>query len=345
MKTFGLARKALLNLILLSIASLSRAEVIDPAQVIARASGAGSIPGALLRDGTVCITQTKNGLECRKLTRLSDDVVGKFHDDYASFDGIFDLDNDGAPQIFIDYWSEPDKTDLVKLLVFKKAGGGYEQYMSVSAPTFGYAPMAWFINEAPTRKMVLQPRCGGSSGECLYYLDFQKRALKPIDDDIFIEQGVTIKDIDGDGTAEIFVKARGRDRTAAQGAALYHWRNDNYKLWWPTGSSGKYIVYAEIADLDGDGKNEIVAVVDPKGDSRLRELSVWKLSEGAWRLVGTAKLPEVEEADPRPLLARIGTGAHGASIDLDYGEDYKPLVCRYRARKLSCGSLHPVAGG
>ena len=299
-----------------------------------------------MQDGTVCVIQTRDGHGCRKLTTLPDEIVAKFHAGNASFDGIFDLDHDGAPEIFIDYWSFPDDADVIRLLVFKKIGAAYRQYMNVTAPTAGYSPAAWFIDEAPLRKMILMTRCGGSSGRCLYYLDFEKRVLKPIDDDIFIEQGVVVEDVDGDGTAEIFVKARGRDRTASQGAALYHWRRDNYKIWWPTWRFSKYVVYAEIADLNGDGKKELVAVVDPKRDSRLRELDVWTLSDGAWTLAASAKLPQLEdEADPKPLLSKIESGPHGASIELDYGETYRPLRCRYHDRKLNCAALHLLAGG
>jgi len=79
--------------------------------------------------------------------------------------------------------------------------------MKLSAPTEGYAPGAWFIQDSPLRKAIFMTRCGGSSGDCLFYLDWKNRSLKNISDDLFLIDGPVIEDVDGDGISEIFVTA------------------------------------------------------------------------------------------------------------------------------------------
>ena len=94
-----------------------------------------------------------------------------------------------------------------------------------------------------------------------------------------------LEDIDHDGTAEIVLEGRGYDRTAVNGAALLRWQKDNYRIWWPNWLSLPYVMYAQMTDVDGDGSKEIVAILDPGKQSARRELGIWKLVEGEWKLV------------------------------------------------------------
>jgi hypothetical protein len=256
--------------------------------------------------------------------------------DRGFFDGIFDIDGDGDPEIFLDYWHSSD--DTITLVVFKKYENAYREYLRLSAPTEGYYSGAWFLDERPFRKAVFRSRCGGSSGPCLWFLNLKKRSLDPITDDI--EGEPIFEDIDDDGQAEIFVPARGRDRTASQGAGLFHWNGASYQLWWPQWHSPPYVVYARMQDLDEKAPNDIVAVIDPKGDSRLRELEVWKLSAQAWKLQSKIALPqEPDDHLVTPYLRSVAGDARDAII-LDDGADGL-LRCTYHAGSLVCPPSPP----
>ncbi len=158
-----------------------------------RTGGTGSISGALLKDGTVCTTTTDKSLSCDPIAKLPREVAGKI----SFFDGIFDLDNSGAPEIFLEYWPTTDdpgcpkeskgnadpgapNCDAIVLLVYKKSGDTYREYVRLNAPTIGYWPGAWFLQESPLRKAVFITRCAGSSGGCLFDLDWKRRALNPL---------------------------------------------------------------------------------------------------------------------------------------------------------------------
>ena len=86
---------------------------------------------------------------------------------------------------------------------------------------------------------------------------------------------------------EIFLPGRGRDRTSPLGAAVLHWADEGYRVWWPNWTGLPYVIYARLNDLDVDGRKEIVAVLEPdKFDdahyvpgkvTAKRELGVWKI--------------------------------------------------------------------
>src|SRR5712692_4621610 len=151
--------------IILVAASTSGADgprMIGRSEVVARTGGTGSVPGALLRDGTVCITETEKSLRCQPLAKLPHGVVDIFETQFSFFDGIYDLDDSGDPEIFLDYWPPTDdrncptqyrekdaRCDAIALLVYKKSGETYREYAKLSAPTLGYSPGAWFIRESP----------------------------------------------------------------------------------------------------------------------------------------------------------------------------------------------------
>jgi hypothetical protein len=85
-------------------ASAAGPRIINPGEVVMRTGGTGSVPGALLRDGTVCITPTEKSLQCRQLAKLSSETVNNLKRPFSFFDGIYDLDSSGDLEIFFDYW-------------------------------------------------------------------------------------------------------------------------------------------------------------------------------------------------------------------------------------------------
>ncbi|HVN29002.1 MAG TPA: hypothetical protein VMT64_10975, partial [Candidatus Binataceae bacterium] len=210
--------------------------------------------------------------------------------------------------------------------------------------TEGYDGGAWFLDESP-RKAIIRTRCGGSSGPCLFYLDLKKRALQPISDDIFMEGEPVFTDIDGDGADEILIPGRGRDRTARQGGALLRWTGSTYKIWWPRLSKPLYVVYAQLLDLDQDPRNEIIAILDPKGLSSQRELGIWRLDERAWKERAKVKLPnntadgDAEIGSGAPTFAGIEHNDGAIIIKLDYGEEYSAVSCRYGGSGLECPAV------
>jgi hypothetical protein len=342
----GAKRTISIIALVLAAASISRADgprIIEWGDVVTRTGGSGSIPGAILRDGTVCITATEKALGCQPIAKLPPEIVDqlKARPDWSFFDGIYDLDDSGSPEIFIDYWPRADSDD-VTLLVYKKSGRTYREYMKLSAPTEGYAPGAWFIKDSPLRKAIFMTRCGGSSGDCLFYLDWKNRSLKNISDDLFLIDDPVIEDVDGDGISEIFVTARGYDRTSGQGAALLHWKAGTYRVWWPI-SKPPYVIYARLVAVGGDDHQEIIAVLDTMGaegqqESKSRELAIWKFTNHTWSLVDKKEIAGVSDPDLMsgfPELSKVTPNAEGADIVLTY-RDGSITNCRYERRKILC---------
>src|SRR5579862_4540386 len=229
---------ALLGVLSLAMSSSAAAptRTVDAREIFWRTTGTGSIPGILLRDGTVCATDDSHSFQCRPLGKLPAQLIASLKNADGLFDGIFDLEGAGTPQVFVEYWRDtvdpickaqngPEDCDETVLLIYRKVGDTYGEKLKLTAPSYGYDGGAWFLNESP-RKAIIRTRCGGSSGPCLFFLDLKKRALQAISDDIFLEGEPVFTDIDGDGNAEIMLPARGRDRTASQGAALLHWTGD-----------------------------------------------------------------------------------------------------------------------
>ena len=337
-------------------ANAATLQTFGPADVAGKAEGVGSLPSVILRDGTVCEIDKAHPSQCGALVKVPKKVMEAIGKGYGQFDGLFDLLDDGAPQVFINYW--PDSTDpncpkeykesdggcsVIALLVYRRSGNRYRPYSTLHAPTEGYEPGAFFLNESP-RKAILQTRCGGSSGECLFYLDWHKHRLKPISDDYFLEGDPLFKDIDHDGRDEIFIPARGRDRTATQGAALLKWTGSTYRVWWPDWGPPPYVIYAQFADVDGDKDKEIIAVLDPGTDtadeSNDRELGIWKLTASKWHLEAKTPLPSVADADSMaafPTLDKINPEPHGIQIWFSNRDD-STFTCSYSNHRIGCSS-------
>ncbi|HWR89568.1 MAG TPA: hypothetical protein VN260_04880, partial [Dissulfurispiraceae bacterium] len=108
------------------------AATIDPAPL-----GKGSLPARLFPDGTVCLVGSNEPSACRAKLMKVPQTVMKAHS--ATFYGVFDLDGDGSPEVFIDYWSPFNRKDgdNVVLLVFKKIRGKYRQYLRLKARSHG----------------------------------------------------------------------------------------------------------------------------------------------------------------------------------------------------------------
>jgi hypothetical protein len=348
-----------LSCLVVTLMAACREGSIDPKDVLARASGAGSTPAMLLRDGTVCLTAGEGSVRCDKLTTLPADVVRKVTRYHGTFYGVFDADNDGDPEVFLDYWPTSSDADCpndyrddparpesncgaVTLLVYKRSGSAYRERMKLNAPSMGYSPGAWFFRESPVNKVLFSTRCGGSCGDCLFYLDSGQRALKEIGEGC-LQAEPTLEDADHDGVAEIFLQSRGYDRTAAQGAGLFHWKDGGYQQWWPKWPSPPYVIYAQMQDLDGDREKEIVAILDPAGESARRELGIWKLGQGEWKLADKVKLPEAGDAMPLPTFSRIAADSHGTEIALDYPD--RTVRCRYQNQKIACSKDVPEGAG
>ncbi|MGD0118885.1 MAG: hypothetical protein ABSD30_12525, partial [Candidatus Binatus sp.] len=226
------------------------------------------------------------------------------------------------------------------LLVYRNTGSGYQRYLTLNAPTAGYGSGdAWFLDES-VRKAIFETRCGGSSGDCLFYLDLRKRSLELLSDDYFIEGTPTFEDIDHDGNAEIFVPARGRDRTAGQGAVILRWTGNTYRVWWPNWKAPPpYVIHAQLAYVGGDHLREIVAVLDPGANvyngSPARQLAVLRLVAGEWHLVAKTALPP-SDGIADPTIEDVIPERRGARILLSGYDSGGPFTCRYSDRKITC---------
>lgn len=122
--------------------------------------GVGSLPARLFPDGTVCIVAANNPSQCTKklltgpISKANDMMMQKWGAGASiSFYGIFDVDNDGHPEVFFDYWGSDDPNcpekykssdgcDAINLVVYKKVGKTYRTYLKLQAESRGYAPGA-----------------------------------------------------------------------------------------------------------------------------------------------------------------------------------------------------------
>jgi hypothetical protein len=302
--------------------------------------GKGSLPAHLFSDGAVCLVDSKKPSVCGTPLVKIPRMVTKAHS--ATFYGVFDVDGDGSPEVFFDYWSPSNSKDddNVVLLVFKKIRGKYRQFMRLKAQSYGYHPGAWFLNEAPHAKAVFMTRYGGSSGSGLFYLNLKKKSLELISGPVFLEDHPEFLDLDGDGTAEIFMPGRGRDRTSQPGAAILHWRENGYEMWWPNWEGIPGVIYATLADVDGDGRKEILAVLDPEEvdfdkciDGKTlcpRQLSVWKVTNEGIVELSTTKLPDAKYLR-EPQFGRVPP--FSSAIELDYSQT---IGCTLLDGKITC---------
>ena len=302
--------------------------------------GEGSLPARLFANGTVCLVDATKPSVCRKKLVKIPQRVRKAHS--ATFYGVFDVDGDGSPEIFLDYWSPfgLQDNDNVVLLVYKKIRGKYRQYLKLKAETYGYHPGAWFLFESPHPKAVFMTRYGGSSGSGLFYLNLKNKSLDLISGPVFLEGHPEFVDLDGDGMAEVFLPGRGRDRTSQPGAAVLHWKDKGYEVWWPDWSGIPTVVYATLADLDNDGRKEIVAVLEPAkidfdeyDDGKTlspRELAVWKVSKQGLSLFSRSNLPDAQSLS-EPYFGRVPPFSSG--IELTY---FKTIGCMLKNGKMEC---------
>jgi hypothetical protein len=147
------------------------------------------------------------------------------------------------------------------------------------------------------------------------------------------------EDMDKDGIAEIFLHGRGRDRTSAQGAGILHWKNGTYKLLWPDWGSSPYVIYAALADLDGDGEKEIIAVLDLEKGSLKREIGVWKYKEGFLALISKAGLPDANHLG-EPEILKVLPLSRGVEIGLGYF-DKEAHKCLFLNGEIACPEKTP----
>ena len=343
MKPVLLMRRLLFLLLLFSLLALFPRNGLSIDRANPEPLGKGSLPSRLFPNGTVCLVSEKNPTVClERLVRVPQRILKKR---FVTFYGVFDIDRDGIPEVFLGYWpplANQDEDNTV-LLVYKKIHGKYRQYLRLKAESIGYSPGAWFLNESPHPKAIFMTRYGGSSGGGLYYLNLRKKRLELISGPVFLEGNPKFLDIDGDGMAEIFMPGRGRDRTSQPGAALLHWRDNGYEMWWPNWKGLPRVIYATLADIDGDGKKEIIAVLEPNievadsnnyvdGETRTpRELGIWKVTANDVILLSKTVLPDARYLS-EPRFVRVLP--FSSTIELDYTRTFgcaleeDKIVCR-----------------
>jgi hypothetical protein len=312
------------------------AATIDPAPL-----GNGSLPARFFSDGTVCLVDPSKSNVCGTRLLKIPKTVMKAHS--ATFYGVFDVDGDGSPEVFIDHWSPFHRREgeNVVLLVYKKIRGKYRQYLRLKAESHGYNPGAWFLNESPYPKAVFMTRSGGSSGSGLFYLNLKKKSLDLISGPIILEGHPEFVDMNGDGISEVFLPGRGRDRTSQPGAALLRWKENGYEMWWPNWTGTPNVIYAVLADVDGDMRKEIIAVLEPgtancdrqvDGEALSpRELAVWKLTSEGMVVLSRSKLPDAKYLY-EPTIGRVPPDH--LSIELKY---VRTVDCSVRGNEMTCG--------
>ncbi len=290
------------------------------------AIGVGSLPARMYRDGSIFLVDGSHpGDPGRLLFRLSDSLIAEIRGapDFQ-LDGVFDLDRCGSPEVFIEYCGLYEGSlSGVTFLVFKRKAGGYVLDLTLGAPSEGYAPAAWFLDESPNRRAFFMTRRDGSSGAALFCLEGRQREFQEIPPNL--TDYPDFVDLDRDGHAEICVPYF---HGSGDGCwSLWRLRQDQYQQWWPDWQEGPHVTHARVADLDGHGRGSLVAVLMPPGPqgpdapvwNDVRYLTVWRLRAGQWRQVTWTRLPDCE--DPQyPEVSNVRRGTGGVRIILDYGD-------------------------
>ncbi len=263
--------------------------------------------------------------------------------------GFFDMDEDGYPEFF--------RAEFDTIWVFKrkesvkgKIGKGH------SLPSWfplsnrhqrivwakigvgnGYLPTLTFITEPDQkqpRKVVAWVK-NSSSGGFLFVLSPDGRRLIPFNSGRwsshdFWSEVKSVEDLDHDGVCEVISEGQSYDRTSPGHIGIYKWDGRTYRLWWTSPRKGEYVVDAKICDLDGDGKKEIVAVLD-FGNQKSDALAVYRLEGNRYR-----KVAQVSAICSACLgCSRVGIAVktpNGGIIALDQHTEL--LFYLYRQRQL-----------
>lgn len=320
----------------------------------ARASGValdpkahGSSPARLLSSGEICLIDASNPERCAKPLMMIPRAVRDASS--ATFYGVFDLDRDGTPEIVFDTWEAEDAA--VAFHVYKVVDGAYREFLNLKAPSAGYAPDGWFLDDASAPAAILQTRYGGSSGNALFLLDLRRRSLELITPSMFVEGPPVFVDLDDDGVAEIVVSGRGRDRTSPIGAAVLARRGTTYTRIWPDWDGAPYAIYARVVALEGGRRKAVVAVLEPtpfddesgaRGKTAAgRELAAWTLEAGALRESGRTRLPDARHVSEPVFEDAAAAGA----VRVRYMTAPRTLRCEIREKGIDCGEVSEASGG
>jgi hypothetical protein len=247
-----------------------------------------------------------------------------------------DLDGDGSPERIGLVHDQPGRTGLV---VERRAGRGWTPWLTAATAGDARGAELWVLAEQPRQVLFLAG--AGACGSQLLRLETSPPALVPVVDSLCLTAEPQVEDVDGDGHAEVFVKADGGNRSTRVGAALYHWDGERYRQAWPDWQGLPYPLYAVLEDLDRDGAWEILAVLEPEAFSERayvegwqkgkRLLGAWSVVAGGVRRTSQLALPDAEFR-PEPTFARVRPGDHGGRVRLGYhsGE----VQCFFEADRL-----------
>jgi len=263
--------------------------------------------------------------------------------------GFFDMDEDGYPEFF--------RAEFDTIWVFKRKesvkGKIAERY---SLPSWfplpnrhqwivwakisvhdGYFLTLTFITEPgkkQPRKVVARVK-HSSSDSFLFVLSPDGQRLVPFDSGEwsgydFWSEVKSVEDLDRDGVCEVIAEGQSYDRTAPGHIGIYKWDGRTYRLWWTSPRKGEHVVDAKMCDLDGDGKKEIVAVLD-FGNQKSDALAVYRLEGNRYR-----KVAQVSAICSACLgCSRVGIAVktpNGGIIALDQHTEL--LFYLYRQRQL-----------
>jgi hypothetical protein len=99
------------------------------------------------------------------------------------------------------------------------------------------------------------------------------------------------------------------------------------------------VIYAALADVDGDGKKVIIAVLDSEKESPKREIGVWKYMEGLFTLISKAGLPDANYL-AEPEILKIFPLSRGVEIELGYF-DKEAYKCLFLDGEIACPEKTP----
>jgi hypothetical protein len=194
-------------------------------------------------------------------TRLEDSDSNVFHKVILRDGGIVTI---GAEQAMLKKWRWSDKAWSSETLWRRKWGGRFNRLRDIEiGDVDGDGKEEYVIATHDSGVVaVVDPTADGGSAKVV---ELDERP------DTFVHE-IEIGDVDGDGKLEFFATPSERNRVGVSQAGqvvMYRWEDSSYRRTIVDSFEGRHAKEILVADLDGDGRDDLLAVLEAElGEGR-----------------------------------------------------------------------------